>query len=56
MTLLNKHRSCASEQKYNEYKALNANNIKQLQSSGTILGLKARNLYSNAYGQFRTVC
>ena len=40
MTLLNKHRSCASEQKYNEYKAMNANNIKQLQSSGTILGLK----------------
>ena len=40
MTLLNKHRRCASAQKYNEYKATIANNIKQLKLSSTILGLK----------------
>ena len=40
MTLLNKHRKFVSAQKYNEYKATIANNIKQLKSSGTILGLK----------------
>ena len=40
MTLLNKHRRCASAQRYNKYKATAANNIKQLESSGTILGLK----------------
>ena len=40
MTLLNKHRRCASTQKYNEYKATITSNIKQLKSSGTTLGLK----------------
>ena len=40
MTLLNKHRRCASEKKYNEYKATIPNNINQLKSSGTILELK----------------
>ena len=40
MTLLNKHRRCASEKKYSEYKATIPNNINQLKSSGTILGLK----------------
>ena len=40
MTLLNRHRRCASAQKYNEYKAMAANNIKRLKSSGTNLGLK----------------
>ena len=40
MTLLNKYRRCASEKKYSEYKATIPNNINQLKSSGTILGLK----------------
>ena len=40
IALLNKHRMCASAQKYNEYRPTIANNIKQLKSRGTIFGLK----------------